>query len=149
MAHIGPPRRWLARTVTAAVVIGSMTAVSADLMSAHAAPTITRKATVVKVVTRRHFGKILATIHGRSLYYKPTGGCNSQCLAFWPPLLMPSGKTIPLGTRCLETATFGMRLQVTYRDHRLYTFVNDSGHSVNGNGVAGFKVARFSTKACP
>jgi len=31
---------------------------------------------------------------------------------------------------------------------RLYTFTGDSGHSVNGNGVAGFVVAKL-TKACP
>jgi predicted lipoprotein with Yx(FWY)xxD motif len=149
MAHIGPARRWLARTVTAAVVIGSMTALSADLASAQTAPSVTRKATVVKVVTRRHFGKIIATIHGRALYIKPTGGCTGPCLAIWPPLLMPKGKTIPLGTRCLGTKMRGSRLQVTYRGNRLYKFVNDSGTSVRGNGVGGFKVAKFSTRACP
>jgi len=34
------------------------------------------------------------------------------------------------------------RLQVTYHKMRLYTFINDSGTSVTGNGVAGFKVAK-------
>jgi hypothetical protein len=28
---------------------------------------------------------------------------------------------------------------------RLYTFTGDSGHSVNGNGVAGFHVAKVVT----
>jgi len=149
MANIGPTKRWLTRTATAAVVIGSMTALSADLAPAQAAPTVTKKATVVKVVTRRHFGKILATIHGRALYIKPMGGCTGQCLTFWPPLLMPKGKTIPLGTHCLGTKMRGIRLQVTYRGERLYKFANDTGKSVRGNGVSGFKVAKFSTKACP
>jgi len=149
MAQIGLPRRWLTRTVTAAVVVGSMAALSADLVSAQAAPTVTKKATVVKVVTRRPFGKILATIHGRTLYIKPTGSCTGQCLTFWPPLLMPKGKTIPLGTRCLGTKPRGRRLQVTYRDHRLYKFSGDSGTSVNGDGMSGFKVAKVSTRACP
>ena len=149
MAHIGPTRRWLTRTATSAIVIGSMTALSADLASAQAAPTVTKKATVVKIVTRRHFGKILATIHGRALYIKPMGGCTGQCLAIWPPLLMPKGKTIPLGTRCLGTKMRGSRLQVTYRGERLYKFASDSGRSVNGNNVGGFKVAKFSTRACP
>ena len=148
MAHIAPTRQWLARTVTAAIVIGSVTAVSADLAVAQAAPT-TGKATVVKVVTRQHFGKILATVHGRALYIKPTGGCTGQCLVVWPPLLMPKGKTIPLGTKCLATARLGHRRQVTYREHRLYLFSGDHGKSVTGNNVAGFKVARFSTKPCP
>jgi len=149
MAHIGPTRRWLARTITATVVIGSMTALSADLVSAQAAPTVTKRATVVKVVTRRPFGKILATIHGRSLYIKPSGSCTGQCLVAWPPLLMPKGKTIPVGTRCLGTKPRGRRLQVTYRNQRLYLFSGDSGSSVNGDGVAGFKVAKVSTSACP
>jgi len=39
-------------------------------------------------------------------------------------------------------------LQVTYHKQRLYTFTGDSGHSVNGNGVAGFKVAKV-TAMCP
>jgi predicted lipoprotein with Yx(FWY)xxD motif len=149
MAHIGPSRRWLARTVTAAVIVGSMTALSADLASAQAAPTVTKRATVVKVVTRRPFGKILATIHGRSLYIRPNRSCTGMCLASWPPLLMPKGKTIPVGTRCLGTKPRGRRLQVTYRDQRLYLFSGDSGSSVNGNGVSGFKVAKVSTRACP
>jgi len=149
MAHIGPSRRWLARTVTAAVVVGSMTALSAELASAQAAPAVTKKATVVKVVTRHPFGKILATIHGRSLYIKPRGSCTGMCLTSWPPLLMPKGKTIPLGTRCLGTKPRGRRLQVTYRNQRLYRFSGDSGSSVNGDGVAGFKVAKVLTGACP
>jgi len=149
MAHIGPTRQWLTRTAAAAVVIGSMTALSAGLATAQAAPTVTHKATVVKVVTRRHFGKILATIHGRALYIKPTGSCTGQCLSVWPPLLMPRGTNTPVGTKCLETAKFGRRLQVVYREHRLYLFSGDSGHSVTGNGVGGFKVAKFSTASCP
>jgi predicted lipoprotein with Yx(FWY)xxD motif len=148
MAYIAPTRQWLARTVTTAVLIGSVTAVSADLAVAQAAPA-TGKATVVKVVTRHHFGKILATVHGRALYFKPTGTCTGMCLASWPPLLMPKGKTIPLGTRCLGTARLGHRLQVTYREHRLYTFSGDRGKSVTGNNVSGFKVAKFSTSTCP
>jgi len=31
------------------------------------------------------------------------------------------------------------------RGLRLYTFTGDSGHSVNGNGVAGFHVAKVIT----
>jgi hypothetical protein len=37
---------------------------------------------------------------------------------------------------------------VTYHGQRLYTFTGDTGHSVNGNGVAGFVVAKVTT-ACP
>ena len=137
------------QTATAIAVIGSVTAVSADLASAQAAPAITKRATVVKIVTRNHFGKILATIHGRALYIKPHGGCTGSCLTIWPPLLMPKGKTIPVGTRCLGTARRGQRLQVTYRGKRLYKFINDSGKSVKGNNVDGFKVAKLVRRPCP
>ena len=149
MRRIGSTRRWVASTATAIAVIGSVTAVSADLVAAQAAPAVTRKAVVVKVVTRHPFGKMLATVHGRSLYILPMGRCTGQCLVVWPPLLMPRGKTIPLGTHCLGTAKLGHRRQVTYRGKRLYLFVSDHGTSVTGNNVQGFKVAKVVMRACP
>lgn len=141
-------RRSITGSLAAIALAGSLTAVGVS--AAQAQPQVTRRAIVVKVVTRSPFGKMLATIHGRSLYYLPTGRCTaaSGCLSAWPPLLMPRGKTIPLGTRCLKTARFGHRLQVTYRGKRLYLFVGDSGGSVTGNHVSGFKVARLRTGAC-
>lgn len=66
-----------------------------------------------------------------------------MCRAVWPRLVMPPGKTKPKGASCLGTSPFAHHwLQVTYRKHRLYTFTGDSGGSVTGNGVAGFKVAK-------
>lgn len=149
MRRIGSTRRWVASSATAIAVIGSVTAVSADLAAAQAASAVTKKAVVVKVVTRHPFGKMLATVHGRSLYIKPIGGCTGACLAAWPPLLMPRGKTIPLGTHCLGTARFGHRHQVTYRGKRLYLFAGDTGSRVTGNNVQGFKVAKVVMRACP
>jgi predicted lipoprotein with Yx(FWY)xxD motif len=103
-----------------------------------------RSAVVVKKRTRHHFGKILVTTKGRALYVLPHGSCRGACLSVWPRLVMPKGKTIPKGAMCLGTKKFGShgRRQVTYRKMRLYTFVDDSGTSVNGNNVSGFKVAR-------
>jgi len=122
---------------------------SAELTAAQAAvPAKTGSATVVKVVTRAPIGKMLATIKGRSLYIKPTGGCNAICLGSWPRLLMPKGKTKPLGTKCLKTVKVGSRLQVTYRGKRLYTFTGDTGSSVNGNNLEGFKAAKVMSGAC-
>jgi len=149
MRRIGSSRRWAVRTATAVAVIGSVTGVSAGLVAAQAAPAATKKAVVVKVVTRHPFGKMLATTHGRSLYIKPHGGCSGGCLGVWPPLFMPKGKTIPLGTHCLGTVTAGHHRQVTYRGKRLYLFASDTGHSVRGNGMGNFKVAKISTGSCP
>ena len=149
MRRIGITRQWAVRTATAVAVIGSVTAVSADLVAAQAAPAVTRKAVVVKVVSRHPFGKMLATVHGRSLYIKPSGGCTGGCLGVWPPLFMPRGKTVALGTHCLGTVMVGHHRQVTYRGKRLYLFTGDTGSSVNGNNVGRFKVAKVSTASCP
>ncbi|HYK28577.1 MAG TPA: hypothetical protein VEV61_11475 [Streptosporangiaceae bacterium] len=117
------------------------TASQAATATGHAA---TGTAVVVKVRTRAHFGRILVTLRGRALYYKPRGSCTAACLSIWPRLVMPAGKTKPLGARCLGTARIGTagRLQVTYHRHRLYTFADDTGTSVTGNNVDGFKVAK-------
>ncbi|HEX9032750.1 MAG TPA: hypothetical protein VF834_12980 [Streptosporangiaceae bacterium] len=129
-----------------AVAFGTLTAVSAPF--AQAAPQTTR-VQVVKVVTRAPFGKMLATIHGRSLYILPKGSCTGPCVTAWPRLLMPLHTTTPLGTRCLGTVKVGSRLQVTYRGRRLWLFASDSGTSVRGNNVSGFKVAKLITTPCP
>jgi predicted lipoprotein with Yx(FWY)xxD motif len=120
-----------------------------SLSAAQAAPATAKKATVVKVVTRMTFGKMLAKTSGRALYIHPVGKCTGVCLTAWPPLLMPKGTKIPEGTKCLKTVAFGSRLQVTYRGKRLYSFVDDTGKNVTGNDLEGFKVAKISTKACP
>lgn len=145
-------RRWAMRATTAIVVLGSLAAVATDLSAAQAVPAATAKLQVVKVVTRHPFGKMLATVKGRSLYYIPSNKCNKTCLAAWPALLMPKGsKATPTGTTCLGTLKFPgtTRRQVTYRGHRLYTFVGDHGTTVTGNKVQGFLVAKVRTGGCP
>jgi|HubBroStandDraft_1064217.scaffolds.fasta_scaffold77161_2 predicted lipoprotein with Yx(FWY)xxD motif len=140
------------RAATAAVAAASLTAVVADLSAAQASPAAThKKVQVVKVVTRKPFGQMLATVKGAaSLYYLPKGSCSGECLAIWPPLVMRKGSTAtPTGVTCLSTAKFGRLRQVTYRGHRLYTFTGDSGTSVNGNGEGGFAVAKVKSGACP
>lgn len=133
-------------------MIGGLTAVAADVSAAGAATpaTMHKKMQVVKVVTRGSFGKILAVKKsGRSLYYLSTGSCRGQCLSIWPPLLLPKKSTFtPTGARCLGTAKFGERRQVTYRGHRLYTFADDSGPTPTGNGEGGFVVAKVRSGAC-
>jgi predicted lipoprotein with Yx(FWY)xxD motif len=131
----------LARVAAGVVALGAVTA-AVPLASAQAATS--KSEAVVKVVTRGHFGKMLATVKGASLY-TTAASCTGQCLKIWPPLLMASGKTKPTGTTGLSTVkvTIGKAhdLQVTYKGKRLYTFVSDSGSSVTGNNVGGFKVA--------
>jgi predicted lipoprotein with Yx(FWY)xxD motif len=130
------------------VMVGGGLAITeaASAATTHAAPAVAMRASKAATVVQEHkrggFGTILTTVKGRSLYYIPSNSCNSSCLSIWPALLMPKGKTVPKGAKCLGTAKFGKHLQVTYDKHRLYTFTGDSGTSVNGNGVGGFKVAK-------
>ena len=144
---------WTARAVVAALLVSGSTAATAGVAAAAQARIRPAgsgsSATVVNVAMRSGFGKILVTVSGgHSLYEHPNGSCGPSCRSVWPPLLMPAGATMPKGASCLATATLGKRLQVTYHGQRLYTFTGDSGHSVNGNGLAGFKVAKVTT-ACP
>ncbi len=106
-----------------------------------------KTAMVVKEETRTGFGLILTTTKSRSLYVDTTPPCTGSCLAVWPPLLMPEGKTMPTGATGLGTVTLGKRLQVTYKGMALYTFVSDHGKSVTGNGVNGFAVAEVTAPA--
>jgi predicted lipoprotein with Yx(FWY)xxD motif len=137
-----------ARVVVAAVLACGVTAATAGIAAAQTGPGPTgTNALVVKEAFRMGFGKVLV-VHGsgRALYTNPAG-CSAACQSVWPPLVMPAGATTPTGAPCLGTAKLGTQLQVTYHKLRLYTFVNDTGHSVTGNGVAGFHVAKV-TAAC-
>jgi predicted lipoprotein with Yx(FWY)xxD motif len=139
---------WTARAVVAAVLMGGVTAATAGIAAAQTGqgPTGT-SAVVVKEAFRTGFGKMLVTQGaGLALYTNPAG-CSAACQSIWPPLVMPAGATTPTGAPCLATAKLGTKLQVTYHGLRLYRFINDTGHSVTGNGVAGFHVAKV-TAAC-
>lgn len=119
---------------------------------ATAASATTASGTKTKVVTeadRSPVGEMLVDLKGQSLYTNASG-CTGGCLQVWPALLMPKGTTNPKGAKCLSTvaAAKAGRLQVTYDSQPLYTFTGDSGSSVNGNKVAGFKAAKVSL-TCP
>ncbi len=144
---------WTTRAVVAAVLISgsaaATTCIAAGAQAQIRPASAGSSATVVKAATRTGFGKILVTVTGgHSLYEHPNGSCTAGCQSIWPPLMMPAGKTMPKGASCLATAKLGEQLQVTYHGQRLYTYTGDTGHSVNGNGLAGFVVAKVTT-ACP
>ena len=118
------------------------------LEPAQAATPAGQGAVVVQMVNRSPVGNMLATTAGASLYIHPSGPCTGSCLSIWPALLMPAGKSKPKGARCLTTVSTAGGVQVSYHNQALYTFTGDSGSSVNGNGVGGFKAAKI-TKKCP
>jgi len=141
---------WAARAVVAAVLVSGSTVATAGIAAAQvhpSGPSTATSAVVVKEAFRMGIGKMLVTPGtGRALYTNPAG-CGTACQSIWPPLIMPAGATVPKGAPCLGTAALGSNRQVTYHKMRLYMFVNDTGHSVNGNGVAGFHAAKL-VKGC-
>jgi predicted lipoprotein with Yx(FWY)xxD motif len=104
-------------------------------------------ATAKVAVANSTLGQVLVDARGRTLYLfgKDKNGrsaCSGQCAGFWPPLIA-SGK--PLATAGAKTSLLGTtkradgRLQVTYNQHPLYTFVKDTGKGqTNGEELAAF-----------
>jgi predicted lipoprotein with Yx(FWY)xxD motif len=133
--------------VAAAVGIAILILVP-EIGPAQAATPAGKGAVVVQMVNRSSVGNMLATPAGASLYIHPGGPCTGSCLSVWPALLMPAGKTKPKGAQCLTTVSTAGGLQVKYHNQALYTYTGDSGTSVNGNGVGGFKAAKINKK-CP
>jgi predicted lipoprotein with Yx(FWY)xxD motif len=140
-------------TAAAALAAGGLGTLSAGAAThparaAHhtqARPATTRTARMVKIRNRMGIGRMLVTAGaGKALYILPHASCTGGCLSVWPRLVLPRGKTVPTGASCLGTKPFGAhhRLQVTYHGQRLYTFADDSGTSVSGDGLEGFKAAR-------
>jgi hypothetical protein len=133
--------RMAVASIGAVAVLGagvSVTAPAANARTHHPSP----KAKVVAKAKRGTFGKILVTASSSaSLYFAPGNICTavSGCLAIWPPLLMPAGKTVPKGSSGLGTAPFGNgQLLVTFHGMGLYLYIGDTGTSLTGNGVGGF-----------
>ena len=141
---------WTRRAAIGLATLASLSGLTFGLsVSGASAQTVAATANSAKVVhisTRGTFGKVLAADSSNlTLYEHPGSACTGGCLKVWPALLMPKGDTVPEGVKGLGTVKFtGGRLQVTYHKQRLYTFVDDSGKSVNGNGVGGFVVAKYT-----
>ena len=102
----------------------------------------------------------LTTAAGFALYAyssDPAGRsvCTGTCLTFWPPLVLPSGMTTPVGgpgVTGLGTFSGPDGVQVTFGGHPLYTFQQDTkAGEVTGQGavVSGgtFDVAVVSAAA--
>jgi predicted lipoprotein with Yx(FWY)xxD motif len=133
--HRRARRGWsglLAATAVAAVVGGSFLAPAA---SARTHAKATKGTKVVKEVNRGTYGKILVTLKKRTLYIQPGGTCTAGCLTIWPPLLMPTGTTMPAGATGLGTVSMSEGLQVTFNGLPLYTFYTDTKKATGGEDV--------------
>jgi predicted lipoprotein with Yx(FWY)xxD motif len=105
----------------------------------------TQSVSPVEAKSRGTFGNILVTASGATLYrYTPDKPnmptCAGSCAMAWPPDLLPAGSTsIPPGglTGLGSVMLPDGRRQLTYNRTPLYTFADDSGTSVNGQGIGG------------
>jgi predicted lipoprotein with Yx(FWY)xxD motif len=104
------------------------------------------KAAVVSTASTS-LGRIIVNANGRTLYLfeKDRNGksaCSGQCAAFWPPLITNGKPVVRNGARTSLIGTIKRadgRLQVTYDDHPLYTFAQDTkAGQANGEGVDAF-----------
>ncbi len=97
-----------------------------------AAVAATAGGTTLKV-QKTAIGKVVANSKGHTLYMfradkGTTSACYGQCATFWPPLLT-SGK--PIAGPGIKASLLGTtkrkdgKLQVTYKKHPLYTFLED------------------------
>ena len=119
-------------------------------MSADASTVRAKTATVVKTVKYSKFGTIFVNTEAFALYIsskdtKNHSNCTGQCIALWPPLVVPAGVTpIGKGVSGLGVATRPSgQHQVTYKNTPLYLFVSDKKRGqVTGQGVSGFSVVK-------
>lgn len=100
-------------------------------------------------VSTRHgkLGTFLVGTNGRTLYLfekdkTSKSTCSGQCATFWPPLLT-SGKPKAAGKAKASllgtTKRSDGKLQVTYKGHPVYYFVQDTkAGQTKGEGVDGF-----------
>ena len=88
-------------------------------------------------------GRVLVDSAGKALYAADEEAdssvvCTGACTSFWVPLTIeggaPSGNSLPseLGVVEREDGT----TQVTFDEHRLYTFVEDEPGEVTGDGLS-------------
>ena len=107
----------------------------------------TGRVAVVKVMNTPDLGKVIVDSNGMTLYdfHKDKGttsACYGECAVAWPPLLT-SGE--PKATGGAEQSLLGTTkrkdgtVQVTYKGHPVYGFVEDNKPGeTNGNDFNGF-----------
>lgn len=143
-------RRMLFPALAVAAVAGLT--VTSGASATQSAPTAARRATVVRITTRKvpKLGTVLVNSKGQTLYmFAPDKGqkvtCTSSCAAVWPPVMLAKGAT-PVAAGGAKQKLLGSDHDpaggrvVTYRGWPLYTYVVDrkpgqaTGQATNLNG---------------
>jgi predicted lipoprotein with Yx(FWY)xxD motif len=109
----------------------------------------------VKVQQTKALGKVIANSTGRTLYLfradkGTTSACYGACATYWPPLLTTGKPTAMAGVKASLLGTAKRKdgkLQVTYKGHPLYTFLEDkaagqtAGEGSNNFGAKWYALA--------
>lgn len=149
-------RTLLPMTVMLVAVLG-LTACGSDAKSSTNTDSNSTKATsssstapsadvVVKGVQVGDLGTILVDASGRTVYALTKDGanvpCTGDCLAAWPPVMLPTGSDTPTGgdgVSGLTAVTVTDGKQVASDGLPLYTFSGDPAAGVaNGEGLSSF-----------
>src|SRR5262249_34440840 len=128
------------KLMTAALLCAAAAALAASSLAA------TATGATVKVGSTG-LGRVLVTAQGKTLYLWAgdrgrTSTCYGDCAEYWPPLLT-AGKPTAIGGANAKllgtTKRADGRLQVTYKGHPLYTFIQDVERGqTKDEGLTGF-----------
>ena len=142
----------LSSRIAAAALAASFFLVAPAVAMAAATPATVSKPLVMKLQSGQ-FGPVLATRTNQALYYWTPEKkdfrihCTGQCAKLWPPLIVPSGTSVPVRLPGFS-GRFGRikrpdgRMQLTYNRLPLYTYVHDGPGQVFCNNVDGWFVVR-------
>jgi predicted lipoprotein with Yx(FWY)xxD motif len=155
MQHDGATRRMKRAhlLLPIGILAGGLATSLALPAAAQASTAKATRTTVVMAAKRAHFGSILVTTSGATLYtyakdMKNRSNCNSGCISFWPALVVPAGST-PVGKGVTGLGVIRRangQQQVTYQGKPLYRFLEDKKvGQVAGQGVNHFSVVKLGS----
>ena len=140
---VGPGLVAAAVVVTACAAPSTPTDPGASSSTTPAAAQAAGATTVTIKTMSTSKGTVLATAHGRTIYWfaKDTStksNCNGSCATYWPPVM---GSPVAASGAMLS-GKFGTikradgQTQATYDGHPLYTYAGDTAkRQVKGNGL--------------
>jgi predicted lipoprotein with Yx(FWY)xxD motif len=130
------------------VATAAVVALAAASLALYPPATHAAQATGAVVSTAKtSLGPVIVTSNGRTLYLfekdrSSKSACSGQCAVAWPPLITSAKPHVAGGAKASLIGTTKRadgRLQVTYNNHPLYTFVKDTkAGQTNGEGLNAF-----------